>query len=262
MANVNRLKSLKGIRKITMLTAYEYSTAVLLEKCGVDAVLVGDSLGMVFQGRKETIPVTVEEIIYHVKAVKRGLISTPVIADMPFMSYQVSIKDAKKNAGKIIKESGADAVKIEGGADIIPQVKAIIGMGIPVMGHIGLQPQSVKLYGGYPVQGADKASFIKIMEEAKILEEAGVFSIVMEKVKKETAKEITNSVKIPVIGIGSGKYTDGQILVTQDMLGVFTDFKPKFVRRYAKIGDISCNAIKKFIDDVKKGRFPSEKESF
>jgi len=262
MPTVKILAAMKGIKKITMLTAYEYSTAAMLDKCGIDAVLVGDSLGMVFQGRKDTIPVTVDEIIYHVKAVRRGVNCALVIADMPFMSYQASAREAKKNAGRIIKESGADAVKLEGGEEIIPQIKAINAMGVPVMGHIGLQPQSVKIYGGYPVQGKDKISAAQLIDSAKQLEKAGVFAIVLEKTVSETARALTAAVKVPVIGIGAGNATDGQVLVTQDMLGIFPDFKPKFVRKYADIGALSFKAVKAYIKDVKSGKFPSKKESF
>ncbi|PKL91593.1 MAG: 3-methyl-2-oxobutanoate hydroxymethyltransferase [Candidatus Goldiibacteriota bacterium HGW-Goldbacteria-1] len=262
MLTINSITGLKNNKKIVMLTAYEYITAFLLEKAGVDIILVGDSLGMVFQGRKETIPVTVDDMIYHTKAVKRGAADTFVVTDMPFMSYQASVSDAKKNAGRIIKESGANAVKIEGGIEIIPQVKAIIEIGIPVMGHIGLQPQSVKKYGGYPVIGKTDKEEKELIQSAAALEKAGVFAITVEKVKASAAAKITKSVSIPVIGIGSGAGCDGQVLVTHDMLGFFPDFTPKFVKQYDTIGKRVLADITKFSGEVRSGRFPGKKHSF
>jgi len=262
MLDINAIKALKNKRKIVMLTAYEYITAFLLEKAKLDIILVGDSLGMVFQGRKETIPVTVEDMIYHTKAVKRGAPDTFVITDMPFMSYQASVADAVRNAGKIIKQSGANAVKIEGGKEIIPQVKAVIGIGVPVMGHIGLQPQSVKKYGGYPVMGKTEDEEKELIENARALEKAGVFAITIEKVKASAAVKITKAVSVPVIGIGSGAKCDGQVVVTHDMLGFFPDFTPKFVKKYDNLGPRALKDIVKFSDDVKSGKFPSKKYSY
>lgn len=262
MASINEIVNKKGKEKIIMLTAYEYLTASYLEKAGVDMVLVGDSSGMVFSGYKDTLPVTVDDIIYHTKAVMRGIKSIPVIVDMPFMSYQSSCVDAKKNAGKILKETGAAAVKMEGGIEIIEQVKALVDVGIPVMGHTGMQPQSVRKYGGYPVFGKTPEEKEKLINSCKALEKAGVFLIVLEKVKADVAKEITELLKIPIIGIGSGPFCDGQVLVTHDLLGAFLDFKPKFVKQYEKIGEKSIKAIKNFIMDVKKNKYPSKKYYF
>ncbi len=256
------VKSLKSKQKIVMLTAYDYLMASYLEKSGVDIILVGDSLGMVFQGIKDTLPVTLEEVIYHVKSVKRGALKTMVVADMPFMTYQASVKDALKNCGKLMKESGASAVKIEGGAEIIPQVKALVAIGVPVMGHIGLQPQSVNKYGGYPVQGRTEEDKQRLIQEAMQLEKAGVFSIVLEKTEAKTAAEITKAVKVPVIGIGAGPWCDGQVLVTHDMLGAFEDFKPSFVKQYEKIAARTVTAVKKFSADVRGRKFPGKKNYY
>lgn len=252
MLTAPQVKALKGRKKLVMLTAYDYITATYLEKAGVDIILVGDSLGMVFQGIKDTLPVTVDEVIYHTKAVKRGARATMIVADMPFMSYQASVQDALVNGGKIMKESGACAVKLEGGAEITPQIKALIRMGVPVMGHIGLQPQSVNVYGGYPVRGNTPSEVEKLVSDARELEEAGVFAIVVEKVRATAAGEITSSVNVPVIGIGSGPQCDGQVLVTQDMLGAFPDFKPSFVKLYDRQAERSIKAIEKFKGDVKR----------
>lgn len=259
MLTAPQVKSLKSGKKIVMLTAYDYLMASYLEKSGVDILLVGDSLGMVFQGVKDTLPVTVDDIIYHVRSVKRGAPLTMVVADMPFMSYQVSVGDAVKNAGRIMKESGASALKLEGGEEICPQVKAIIKAGMPVMGHIGLQPQSVNRYGGYPVQGKTKEEEDHMVSDAIALEKAGIFALVVEKVAAKAAAAITDAAGVPVIGIGSGPHCDGQVLVTHDMLGAFEDFKPSFVRQYGKIAAQSIAAVKKFSKDVRSKKFPSKK---
>lgn len=259
MSTIIDIINKKGKEKIVMLTAYEYLTAIYLEKAGVDIVLVGDSSGMVFSGHKDTLPVTLNDIIYHTKAVMRGIKNIPVIVDMPFMSYQESVIEAKKNAGRILKETGAAAVKMEGGLEITDQIKALVDIGIPVMGHTGMQPQSVRKYGGYPVFGKTPEEKEKLINCCKALEKAGVFAIVLEKVKAEVAREITQILKIPTIGIGAGPFCDGQVLVTQDLLGAFLDFKPKFVKQYEKIGEKSIKAIKNFINDVKKGRYPQKK---
>lgn len=250
---------MKSKNKIVMLTAYDYLLASYLEKSGVDIILVGDSLGMVFLGYKDTLAVTVDDIIYHVKAVKRGAKDTMIVADMPFMSYQESVREAVKNAGRIMKESGASAVKLEGGAEISPQIKAIIEIGIPVMGHIGLQPQSVNKYGGYPVQGVTEKDRDKLILEAKALEKSGAFAIVVEKVFSKTTAIITGAVEIPVIGIGSGPQCDGQVLVTPDLLGAFEDFTPKFVKKYCNTAASSVKALGSFISDVKNKKFPGKK---
>jgi 3-methyl-2-oxobutanoate hydroxymethyltransferase len=262
MLNVSSIRSMKSRKKIVMLTAYDYIMASLVEQAGIDIVLVGDSLGMVFQGTKETLPVTVDEIIYHSKAVKRGAPGTFITADMPFMSYQTTVEDAVRNGGRIIKESGASALKLEGGAEIIPQVKALLEIGIPVMGHIGLQPQSVNKYGGYPVMGATPEQSEKLISDAVALEKAGVFSIVVEKVKSETTAKITASVSVPVIGIGSGPECDGQVLVVYDMLGFFEDFTPKFVKKYDNMALKAKTAVGKYASEVRSGSFPAKKNFY
>ncbi|MEI7542968.1 MAG: 3-methyl-2-oxobutanoate hydroxymethyltransferase [bacterium] len=259
MYTAPQITRLKSKTKIVMLTAYDYLMASYLEKTGVDIILVGDSLGMVFLGYKDTLEVTVEDVIYHVKAVKRGATHTMIVADMPFMSYQESVRVAIKNAGQLMKVSGASAVKLEGGTEICPQIKALVKIGIPVMGHIGLQPQSVNLYGGYPVQGVNEKDIERLIVEAKALEKAGVFALVVEKVLSKTTALITAAVKIPVIGIGSGPHCDGQVLVTQDLLGAFEDFTPKFVKKYANVAGHSTKALKNFISDVRSKKFPSKK---
>ncbi len=259
MASIPGIKKLKNKKKIVMLTAYDYLTASYVSRGGADLILVGDTLGMVFAGYKNTLPVTVEQVIYHTKAVMNGAGDTPVVADMPFLSYQASVSQAIKSAGKIMKETLAHAVKLEGGAEVIKQVRSIIEAGMPVMGHIGLQPQSVNKYGGYPVTGKAQAEKEKLLKDASALEKAGVFAIVIEKVKNETAAEITKAVGVPVIGIGSGPKCDGQVLVTHDLLGAFEDFKPGFVKRYEKVAERSKTAVKKFIYDVKSGKYPKKK---
>ena len=259
MYTAPQITKLKSKKKIVMLTAYDYLMASYLEKAGADIILVGDSLGMVFLGYKDTLRVSVEDVIYHVKAVKRGAKDTMIVADMPFMSYQESVRSAVKNAGKIMKLSGASAVKLEGGHEIYPQIKALVKIGIPVMGHIGLQPQSVHKYGGYPVQGASEQDRIRLLSEAKAVENAGAFALVAEKVLSKTAAMITEAVDIPVIGIGSGPLCDGQVLVTHDLLGAFEDFTPKFVKKYDDTARRSVKALGKFASDVRKKRFPGKK---
>jgi 3-methyl-2-oxobutanoate hydroxymethyltransferase len=248
--------------KITMLTAYDYSMAKLVDESGIDGILVGDSLGMVCLGYKDTLSVTMEDMLHHIRAVSRGAKNALVVGDMPFMSYQSSVYDAVKNAGRIIQEGQAGAVKLEGGASVYEQVKAIVKSQIPVMGHIGLTPQSINIFGGFKVQGKNEMNARKIIEDAKKLEDAGVFSIVLEGIPYKLAKIITESVSVPTIGIGAGKYCDGQILVYQDMLGLFNDFKPKFVKYYANAGQIVRGAFKDYIEEVKSGSFPDEEHSF
>ena len=248
--------------KITMLTSYDYSTAKIIDEAGVNTILVGDSLGTVILGYEDTLPVTMEDMIHHTRAVSRGAKNALVVADMPFMSYQTSVCDAVKNAGRLIKEGGAQAVKLEGGAAVKEQIKAIVNASIPVVGHIGLTPQSINAFGGFKVQGKSEESAKKIIEDAKIIEEAGAFMLVMECVPERLAKIITESVNIPTIGIGAGKYCDGQVLVYQDMLGMFTDFVPKFVKKYADVGEIMKNAFSEYIKEVKSGAFPAEEHTF
>ena len=248
--------------KLTMLTAYDYSTAKLIDEAGINAILVGDSLGMVVLGYEDTLSVTMEDMIHHIKAVSRAAHSALVVGDMPFMSYQTSVYDAVKNAGRIVQEGSAGAVKLEGGASVYEKVKAIVNAQIPVMGHIGLTPQSVNMFGGFKVQGKDEIKARNIVEDAKKLEDAGVFSIVLEGIPYKLAKIVTESVSVPTIGIGAGKYCDGQILVYQDMLGLFSDLKPKFVKSYGNAGEVVKKAFKDYISEVKSGIFPDEKYSF
>ena len=252
----------KGERKLSMLTAYDYSMAKLMDEAGIDSILIGDSLGMVIQGHEDTLSVTVEDIIYHTKCVVRGAKNALVIADMPFMSYHTGIYDAVSNAGRLIKEGGATAVKLEGGSSVLEGIKAIVKAQIPVVGHIGLTPQSINALGGFKVQGKDEEAARKIVEDAKKIEEAGAFCIVVECVPEELAKFITESVSIPIIGIGAGKYTDGQVLVYQDMLGMFNNFVPKFVKKYANTGEVISEAIKTYIKEIEEGSFPSKEHTF
>jgi 3-methyl-2-oxobutanoate hydroxymethyltransferase len=244
--------------KITMLTAYDAPMAEIIDECGIDMILVGDSVGTVISGYPNTLPVTVEEMIYHTKAVCRKVKRALVVIDMPFMSYQVSIEEAKRNAGRMIKESGAEAVKIEGGVSVKDVVKAIVDIDIPVVGHIGLTPQSIHKFGGYKIQRQRE----KLLEDAKAIEEAGAFAIVLECVPEEIAKEITEMLTIPTIGIGAGRYCDGQVLVIHDLLGMLGDFRPKFVKRYVDLRSIISKAVKEFIEEVKTGAFPTEEHIF
>jgi 3-methyl-2-oxobutanoate hydroxymethyltransferase len=244
--------------KITMLTAYDAPMAEIIDECGIDMILVGDSVGTVISGYPNTLPVTVEEMIYHTKAVCRKVKRALVVIDMPFMSYQVSIEEAKRNAGRMIKESGAEAVKIEGGVSVKDVVKAIVDIDIPVVGHIGLTPQSIHKFGGYKIQKQRE----KLLEDAKAIEEAGAFAIVLECVPEEIAKEITEMLTIPTIGIGAGRYCDGQVLVIHDLLGMLGDFRPKFVKRYVDLRSIISKAVKEFIEEVKTGAFPTEEHIF
>ncbi len=248
--------------KLSMLTAYDYSMAKIIDESGINGILIGDSLGMVVKGEEDTLAVTVEEIIYHTKAVKRGAKNALIVSDMPFLSYHVSTEQAVLNAGRLVKEGGANAVKIEGGANVLPQIKAIVEAQIPVMGHLGLTPQSVNAFGGFKVQGKSEEAAKKLIEDAIALEKAGVFAITLEGIPEKVAEIITKSVSIPTIGIGAGKYCDGQILVYQDMLGMFNDFVPKFVKQYANIGGVMKEAIKSYIDEVKEGKFPEDKHTF
>ncbi len=249
-------------RKVSMLTAYDYSMAKMVDAAGIDSILIGDSLGMVFQGQESTLPVTVEEMIYHTKAVVRGVKRALVITDMPFLSYHISKEEAVRNAGRLVKEGGAGAVKIEGGANVAETIKAIVDAQIPVMGHIGLTPQSVNAFGGFKVQGKDAESAKKILEDAKLLEKAGVFAITLECVPDKLAQLITESIKIPTIGIGAGNSCDGQILVINDMLGMFNDFVPKFVKQYATLNVDITTAIQNYISDVKNSNFPTNEHTF
>jgi len=248
--------------KITMLTAYDCTMARILDSGDIDAILVGDSLGMVVLGYESTIPVTMEEMLHHTKAVKRGVTRAFLIADMPFMSYHVRDIDAVRNAAKFVKEGGAEAVKLEGGAEIVPRIKAILNAGIPVLGHIGLTPQSVNKLGGYKVQGRSTDSGEELLKSAVSLEEAGVFAIVLECVPKDLARTITKTLTIPTIGIGAGRNCGGQILVTHDVVGYYDKFKPKFVKQYAKINTAITEAVNSFKREVETGVFPDDEHSF
>jgi 3-methyl-2-oxobutanoate hydroxymethyltransferase len=252
--------------KIAMLTAYDYTMARILDRSGVDAILVGDSASNVFAGHNTTLPMTVEEMIYHAKAVVRGVQAETsramVIVDMPFMSYQLSPEDAVRNAGKIMKEHECDAVKMEGGRVIAEAVKRITDIGIPVMGHLGLMPQSIYKYGSYKVRAQEEEEAVQLMEDAKILEEAGAFGIVLEKIPSTLAGQVSRSLTIPTIGIGAGPECDGQVLVINDMLGLSTEFHPRFVRRYADLASVIERAVQEYVADVRRNSFPAEDESY
>ena len=249
-------------KKLTMLTAYDYSTAKLIDEAGVNSILVGDSLGNVILGYEDTIPVTMEDMIHHGAAVSRGAKNALLIIDMPFMSYQVSVEEALKNAGRLMKEGGADAVKLEGGHRVCPQIKAMVETGIPVCAHIGMTPQSVNAFGGFKVQAKTEAAARLLIEEALAVEEAGAFAVVMECVPAKLASMVTEKLHIPTIGIGAGAGCDGQVLVYADMLGMYSDFVPKFVKQYAKVGDTMKDAIRGYIDEVASGAFPAEEHTF
>ena len=248
--------------KIAALTAYDCLMASILDEAGLDIILVGDSAGMVVAGCLTTLPVTMEEMLYHTKAVARGVKRALVVADMPFLSFQINPEKALENAGRFLKEAGAEAVKLEGGREMAQTIKKIVDSGIPVMGHPGLTPQSVNKFGGYGLRGKTEDEAEKLLQDARVLEKVGVFSIVLEKIPADLAKKVTESVGVPTIGIGAGRYCDGQVLVTHDMLGLFEKFKPKFVRRYAELGREIREACRRYTEDVKRGDFPSEKESY
>ncbi len=248
--------------KITMLTAYDYLTAKLLDELGVNLILVGDSLGMVVLGYDTTLAVTMDDMLHHTKAVSKGVKSSMVIGDMPFMSYQVNADEALRNAGRFLQEAGAHAVKLEGGEEVADKVDKIVKAGIPVMGHLGLTPQSVHQMGGFKVQGKEDKQKKKLLKDAKILEDAGVFSIVLECIPKSLAADITRAVSIPTIGIGAGCECDGQVLVTQDLLGMYDKFVPKFVKQYAKLSNDIKRAVSDYISEVKKEKFPTKEHEF
>jgi 3-methyl-2-oxobutanoate hydroxymethyltransferase len=248
--------------KIAMLTAYDATFARLLDEGGADILLVGDSLGMVVQGANNTLPVTLDEICYHSRAVARATQQAQVVADMPFMSYQVSREQALTSAGKLLKEGGAEAVKLEGGEYFAEQVRALVRVGIPVMGHVGLLPQSVHAMGGFRVQGTQRSTAEQVIADAKALEEAGAYSIVVEGVPAELGKRITEAVSVPTIGIGAGPHCDGQVLVCYDFLGMYSDVRPKFVKRFAELGDAIVAATRSYVEEVRDGSFPAEEHSF
>ena len=249
-------------KKISMLTAYDYSTAKLMDEAGVNSILVGDSLGNVMLGYKDTLSVTMEDMIHHGKAVSRGVKNALLIIDMPFMSYQASVYDAVTNAGRLVKEAGANAVKLEGGVSVCPQIKAIVNASIPVIAHLGLTPQSIHAFGGFKVQGKDEAAAKKLLEDAKAVEAAGAFALVLEGIPSKLAELITNELTIPTIGIGAGAVCDGQVLVYQDMLGMYSDFTPKFVKKYANVGEIMREAFKKYCVEIQNGNFPAKEHEY
>jgi len=248
--------------KITMLTAYDYPMARIIDQVGADIILVGDSLANVILGYSNTLPVTMEEMLHHTRAVARGCQRALLVADMPYLSYHIDIKETIRNAGRFIKEGGAEAVKVEGGKKRKEVISRILDLEIPVMGHIGLTPQSIHQMGGYRVQGNTMDQSLTLVEEARVLEETGVFSIVLEGIPEEVAQLITQEVSIPTIGIGAGRYCDGQVLVVHDLLGFFEEFQPKFVRRYANLHQEIGKAVRQFFSDIREGKFPSEKESY
>ena len=248
--------------KLTMLTAYDYSTAKLIDEAGINAILVGDSLGMVVLGYEDTLSVTMEDMIHHSAAVSRGIKDTLLITDMPFMSYQTSVYDAVVNAGRLVKEGHAQAVKLEGGKEVCPQIKAIVDASIPVCAHLGLTPQSVNAFGGFKVQGKTADSARKLLEDAHAVEEAGAFAVVLEAIPAELAERVSAELTIPTIGIGAGAGCDGQVLVIHDMLGINKGFSPRFLRRYADLHTVMTGAVEQYVRDVKECDFPNEKEQY
>lgn len=252
----------KNGEKLTMLTAYDYSTAKLIDEAGVNSILVGDSLGNVILGYEDTVSVTVEDMIHHGAAVARGAKNALVVIDMPFMSYQTSVYDALVNAGRLMKEGRGNAVKLEGGKEVCPQIKAITDAGIPVCAHLGMTPQSINAFGGFKVQCKTEETARKLIEDAKSVEEAGAFAVVLECVPTKLAELITKEINIPTIGIGAGAGCDGQVLVYQDMLGMFSDFTPKFVKKFANVGEVMKEAFKQYIEEVSNGTFPEEKHGY
>lgn len=249
-------------KRISMLTCYDYTTARLIEESAVNAILVGDSLGNVMLGYPDTLAVTVEDMITYGAAVVRGVKNTMVVVDMPFMSYQVNAEEAVRNAGRILKQTHCNAVKLEGGKSMKETIEKIVAAGIPVMGHVGMTPQSVMQFGGFKVQGRGDEAARRVFEDALAVQEAGAFAVVLECVPASLAKEITQALRIPTIGIGAGVDCDGQVLVSQDMLGQYCDYGPKFVRRFAQVGQLMRDAFNQFDQAVKSGEFPSDKETF
>ncbi|MCI5917818.1 MAG: 3-methyl-2-oxobutanoate hydroxymethyltransferase [Roseburia sp.] len=248
--------------KITMLTCYDYSTAKLIDEAGINTILIGDSLGMVVLGYEDTLSVTMEDMIHHSAAVARGAKNALIVCDMPFMSYQVSVEDAVRNAGRLMKEGRANMVKLEGGASVCPQIEAIVKASIPVCAHIGLTPQSVNAFGGFKVQGKSEEAARQLLEDAKKVEAAGASLLVMECVPAKLAELITKELHIPTIGIGAGAGCDGQVLVYQDMLGMFSDFTPKFVKKFAETGNVMKQAFETYAKEVKEGTFPAPEHTF
>ena len=260
---INDLREMKANgEKIPMITSYDYTSARIVDDTGVPVILVGDTLGQVVLGYDSTLPVTIDEMLHHTKAVARGASNALIVGDMPFMTYQTGAKDAMRNAGRFLQEGGAQAVKLEGGVHMASTVRRMVESGIPVMGHIGLTPQSVNQLGGYRVQGKSLKSAVRMMEDARALEEAGVFSLVLECVPASLATLITNRLAIPTIGIGAGSGCDGQVQVFHDMLGLFSDFVPRHAKRYANLGEAIAEAVAAFMAEVKDGTFPTRKHSY
>lgn len=260
---INQIREMKARgEKITMLTAYDYSTAKIVDEVGIPLILVGDSLGMVVLGYETPIPVTMEVMLHHTKAVVRGTKQAMIVGDMPFMTYHISIEDALSNAARFIQEAGAQAIKLEGGVTVADKVKRMVECGIPVMGHIGLTPQSINQLGGYRIQGRTEAAAVRLLEDAQALEEAGAFAVVLETVPAPLATLISQKIAIPTIGIGAGIGCDGQVQVINDILGSFADFVPKHAKQYAKLTDIIRKAVTEYHTEVKAGSFPTDKQSF
>ena len=261
--SITKLKAMKKRgERFAMLTAYDYPSARLVEEAGVPIILVGDTLGMVVLGYDTTIPVTMDEMLHHVKAVVRGTRKAHVVADMPFMSYQPGPQDALRNAGRMLKEGGAQSVKLEGGPRVADTISLLVSSGIPVMGHIGLTPQSVNQIGGYKVQGKTPAAAVKLINDAVALEQAGAYAVVLETIPAQLGEVITEKVSIPTIGIGAGPHCDGQVQVFHDLLGLFEEFVPKHAKRYAQLGEVIKVAVGRYVAEVKEGAFPTERESF
>jgi 3-methyl-2-oxobutanoate hydroxymethyltransferase len=256
------LKKKQATQKISMLTAYDFPFAQIVDEAGIDAILVGDSLGMVVQGLDNTLSVTMDEMLYHARMVSRAAKRAMVIGDMPYLSYQVDVPDAVRNAGRFLKEAGAQAVKLEGGREVAEQVRAMTKSEIPVMAHIGLTPQAIHRMGGYKVQGKTEEAAARLLEDAEILEEAGAFSIILEAIPSDLAGRITEALSIPTIGIGAGPQCDGQVLVIHDVLGLFERFVPKFVKGFARLKEDALRAVKSYREEVEKGVFPGKEHSF
>ncbi len=248
--------------KISMLTAYDYSLAKIIDAAGIEVILVGDSASNVMAGHETTLPITLDQMIYHAKGVVKAASRALIVVDIPFGSYQGSSSEALRSAIRIMKESGAHAVKMEGGIEIKESVTRVLSAGVPVMGHLGLTPQSIYKFGTYTVRAKDEIEASKLIEDAKLLEDLGCFSIVLEKIPSKLAEKVAENLKIPIIGIGAGQYVDGQVLVMHDMLGINKDFNPRFLRRYADLNKIITEAIKQYINDIKKANFPNDNESY
>ncbi len=262
MKTVGELINSKGLAKISMITCYDYSTAKIIKDTQVDIVLVGDSLGMVVYGYSSTLQVEMEQMVFHTEAVYRGLEGQKLlVSDLPFLSYQASTRDAVLNAGRLLK-AGANIVKLEGGKRVIDKVKAIVDADIPVMGHLGLTPQSINLTGGYKLQAKDEESIEKLFEDAFALQNEGVVALVLELVPEEVAKKLTEELRIPTIGIGSGRFCDGQVLVINDMLGMFKDFSPKHTKKYSNLSEVIFSSVSEYVNDVRNGTFPGEENVF